>query len=476
MNLTTEDLIRHCWATGNLAYKIRHYQEEVYNALWEAIQNPEKLKYLLNISRRFGKTHIVSIVAVEYAIRNPNSIINYAAPTDKEMNKILQSIMPTIFEDCPRDLKPKRAKGVWSFSNGSVIHTAGVNNQHADDLRGSSAHLNIVDEAGMVDELNYLVSSVLMPQQLTTDGTMLILSTPPRDIDHDYVAIYHECRERGDLKEFTIYDNKSLNDLKLKRYMEEAGGENSSNWRREYLVQFVNDETKTVVEEWDAKYVQTLPRDEYYKYYHKYTAMDTGFKDNNVCLFGYYDFRRAAIVFQRELVYKENTWDSELLARETKRIEKELWNEQTPLRRIADNNNLIILNDLQRIYQLPFIPVSKDKLHAMVNEFKVWVKTGRVIVDPSCDYLIKCLSFARWNKAHDAFAQSKMYQHYDALAAAIYMIRAIDIHTNPIPVTHKVDPYNDTFPTDFKLVATGESSSVQNMRNYMNSRTNYRGN
>jgi hypothetical protein len=37
-------------------------------------------------------------------------------------------------------------------------------------------------------------------------------------------------------------------------------------------------------------------------------------------------------------------------------------------RRIADNNNKILINDLGGIHKMPFIPVRKDDLHAMVNQ------------------------------------------------------------------------------------------------------------
>jgi hypothetical protein len=477
MKIKMSDLYKVAWQTGNLGYKVRDYQEPIYHALWDAIENKSILKYLLNISRRFGKTHIVSIVAVEFALRYPGSIINYAAPTDKEMNKILKSIMPEILKDCPDNLKPHRSRGSWEFKNGSVIYTAGVNNQHADDLRGSSAHLNIIDEAGMVDDLDYIMSSVLMPQQLTTDGTMLILSTPPREPDHDYVKIYHECKEMKHLQEFTILQNKSVTPELMELYKKEAGGEKSANWRREYMVEFVSDETKAIVEEWNDSYVQEVPRDEFFQYYHKYVAMDTGFRDNNASLFAYYDFRKAAIVIEDELILSENEWDTALLAKETKIKEKELWKNQTPLRRVADNNNLIILNDLNRIYQLPFMPVSKDYLYAMVNEFKTWVKQGRVLVNPKCQYLIDCIKFGRWDKDHKAFARSKIYQHYDALSAAIYLIRNVDVYTNPIPSTYNLNVYTHHVDQDLIDAVTGESNSVKNLRGYYKDRmvTNNRG-
>lgn len=432
------ELVRQAWEEGNLEYKVKTYQLPIYEALWAAI-NGVALKFVLDVARRFGKTHVSSIIAIEYAIRYPGAQINYATGTNKAMEKILRGIMPVIFDDCPKDLLPKRTGGTWEFKNGSSIYTAGVNNQHADDLRGTSSHLNIVDEAAQIDELSYLVTSVLMPQQLTVDGTMVLLSTPPTVTDHDYADIYRECKEDGNVKTFTIYDNEDVmsDPRKLEAYKREAGGEDSVTWQREYLAKWVQDTDKPVIPEWNkATMVKASPRPELYRYYHKYVGMDLGFRDNTAAIFGYYDFTRAMFVIEKEFRLSGEDVTTKRLASEVRRIELELgWGSSVgKITRISDNNNLILLNDLHLQEKVTFHPTDKDTRQAMINATRVWVGAGRIEVSPECAYLQACLEFAVWDKNRVDYARSKKWGHYDALPALVYLLRYIDEATNPIPV------------------------------------------
>lgn len=436
-------LLRQAWQEGNLEYLVDEYQLPVYNALWKAINSKGVLKYCCNIARRFGKTHLSSIIAIEYGLRNPGSQINYACVTDKAMKKILRGIMPTILRDCPPDMKPERVGGVWEFKNGSAIHTAGVNNQHADDLRGTASHLNIVDEAGQIDELEYLVRSVLLPQQLTVSGTMLLLSTPPSKTDHDYTAIYHECKEDGNLSEFTIYDNaKIMADAALfETYVRESGGKDSTHWQREYEVKFVTDTNKIILPEWhDWKERNTyVPEiNDKFKFWHKHVSMDLGFKDFTAMIYGYYDFERAKLVIQRDMVIVGEDVTSASIANTTLAIENELWGEKSNPKRISDNNQPILLNDISHVHNVLFHPTSKDELMAMVNKTRAWIGAGKLEIYPECKYLLGCLEFGVWNKERDKFATSKKFGHYDGLAALIYLLRYVDEFTNPVPLTYNI--------------------------------------
>ena len=92
-----------------------------------------------------------------------------------------------------------------------------------------------------MDDLQYIVKSILTPQTLTVKGTTILASTPSVTPDHDYYYIYRECLEDDCVSEFTIYDNKSIDEETLKIYMKEAGGEDSTTFKREYLVKFITD-------------------------------------------------------------------------------------------------------------------------------------------------------------------------------------------------------------------------------------------
>lgn len=435
--VSREELVYQAWELGILEYKVRDFQLPIYEAVWTAIKTKSTLKYCLNIARRFGKTHIVTLVAIEYAIRHPGSSINYASGTDKAMKKILSAIFPVIMEDCPAALKPKLVGGVLTFPNGSKIYTAGVNNQHADDLRGTSSHLNIVDEAGMIDDLEYLVRSVLMPQQLTVNGTMILLSTPPPTVDHDYAKLYHECAEENAVSTFTVYDNADVmaDPDKFNAFVKEAGGVASTTWKREYECVFVTDTDKLIIPEWVELKSQCqvdTPKTRLYRYYTKHVGMDLGFRHNTCLIFGYVDFLRQKVVIEDEAVLNGAEVTSASIAGITKTRELELWGKPADMR-ISDNNNPILLNDISLVHNIQFHGTSKDELDAMISQTRLFIGAKKLEINPKCEYLLACLEFGVWNKKRSGFAESRKYGHYDALAALIYMLRYCDMLHNPIP-------------------------------------------
>ena len=443
---TKEQIIQECWSRGRLKYKVRSHQLPIYQAVWDAI-NAKKSKYVINCARRYGKTTVLCIIALEFAIRNKMVQIRFAAPSAKQLEKIIFPIINKLIQDCPEHLKPQLKNQVYKFPNGSEIHLAGVDAHHAESLRGVASHLNILDEAGSMDNLKYVMTDILMPLTLTTNGCTLLASTPAPYIEHDYTAIAHDARESDNFIQFTIDDNASLTAEQRARAVEESGGEQSTTYQREYLCQFVTDTELVIIPEWDKTVmVQAVARDQYYQLYHKYVAMDIGFRDNTAVLFGYYDFTQAALVIEDELTFSAQTMVTDKVAKDIMAKEKELWGEDVKVyRRIADNNDPRLLQDFATMHQLSFAPTSKEKLTSMVNETRIWIGGGRVLVHPRCVKTIGCIQYAIWKKEGTIkleFAKSSTYAHYDHLAALIYLIRNVDEHSNPIPVT-----YHHTFQT-----------------------------
>jgi hypothetical protein len=108
---------------------------------------------------------------------------------------------------------------------------------------------------------------------------------------------------------------------------------------------------------------------------------------------------------------------------------------------VADNNNKHLIQDLSITYGIPFVGTTKTDLDAMVNKVRVLVGAGKLIVHPRCTNLTGCLQNGHWNKARNQFDRSKLYGHYDALAALVYLVRNLDTVTNPIPQLIGIDPH-----------------------------------
>lgn len=431
--LLYKELILESWEAGDLYYKLKPHQIKLY----DLIKNSNTLKYVINCTRRFGKSFLLCIIAVEEALKNNNKQIRFAAPTQKQLKEIIQPIMHEILLDCPDKYKPlfKVQDSKYVFKNGSEIHIAGCDNGNAENLRGHKSDLNLVDEAGSISDLEYVIKDILMPQTLTTGGRTIISSTPPRTPAHYYPRLCQEAIWGNYYSKFTIYDNTSLKKDTIELYKEEAGGESSSTWKREYLCEFVVDEYSVVIPEWNDTYIGEIELDAWRAYYHNYISMDIGGRHKTAILYGYYDFKKSILQVLDESILTGQDTTTDLIAKTIQAKEHELFNNMADIRRIADNNNVILLQDMSLMHGVHFAPTSKDTLLAMVNELRVFIAQGRLYVSENCQELIGCLRSAIWNKQRTQFDVSDMYGHFDALASLIYMVRNIDQYSNPVPIS-----------------------------------------
>lgn len=422
--------IRDAWHRADLSYKLRTAQKQMHRGILDA----RSLKYVLNCARRLGKSFYLSTLAIMTSLRERNRIVRYGAPTQKMMRNITRPLMREILLDAPAELRPRwdTMDSCYRFHNGSEIHISGCNNGHAENLRGSMAHLIILDEAGIIDDLKYVVNDILMPQLLTTGGKLVMASTPPRTPAHDFTELAQAARVDGAYSEFNIYHAEYEPTL-ISEFQKEAGGPTSTTWRREYMCQFVVDENFAIIPEWDDKYIQEPPRDRFYPYYQKYNFMDLGVRDLNVNLLGYYDFKRATLFIEDEIVVNGPQMTTDLVAKLNKAKEKELWGDAQPYVRVADNDNPLMLQDMAALHGIHFRATDKDRLEAMVNNVRILVGAGRIIVSPKCKQLIGCLQFGVWKETRTEFDRSSVYGHFDAISALVYGCRALDQVTNPIP-------------------------------------------
>lgn len=446
------------WEDGDLSGKLR----QVQHRMRDAIRDARALLYIIHASRRIGKTFLMLLDAFETGLQEMNARLPFAAPTQKQMKKIILPIAKEITLDAPTALRP-----IWKASDqhyifpktASELPISGCSNGHEENLRGTSAKKAYVDEAqSFKNNLIYVVKDILMPQLLTTNGSMVISGTSPKTPVHDFVKLIQEAKLKGSYLTLPINAAGYPEDI-IQRFMEEAGGDRSTTWRREYLCELVTDEESAIIPEWKAEFEYVPPRDEYLQFYVKHEGMDIGGRrDRTVVLFGWYDFRRATLFIDQELGIAPKDMTTQAIADGVKRVEVDIFGEY-PLKsigpgsasRIADNNNEILLRDLATLHKLSFAPTSKDTKEAMVNELRLWVKAGRVVVHPRCKETIGCLRYGIWNDKRNAFErfpeESDAHQllgHFDALDALIYMVRNVNTHANPIPQDYDL-PKKDVF-------------------------------
>lgn len=452
--MTREQAIAEKWYRGDLSFKLHAGQKLIKKSL-EAITGQ---LFVGNCSRQWGKSYLMVTEAVGLAIRKPGARIKYGTAFLTDLEEFILPTFEKILEDCPPAIRPKwRAKGSkWIFpavkGRRSEIKLVGLDKK-PNGLRGTTIDLIVLDECGFMNALTALYKNVIIPATTHRPNCRVIMiSTPPTTPAHDFGDFVQRAQAEGCYAEFNIYSNPMLGPADIARLMKESGGEHTTTWKREYLCQLITDADSILVPEWKDEYVRPARPDEYFQFYHLYEGMDLGVKDFTLDLFGYYDFRRAVLVIQSEIKLNGPTLTTQVLVDAIRDKELELWpappvpgeepQARKVYRRISDNNNPHLIQDLAILHKMPFIETDKEALEAMLNELRLLVAKGRIEVDPSCTQLLGCLKYGVWDKKKKKFARSMVYGHYDALAALIYLVRNLDQHTNPIPATYGFDVRN----------------------------------
>ena len=450
------------WERGDIAQLLMHSSQM---DMYSQFKNSTVMKFVLNCARRWGKSWGLLVIADETARKVPNAQIMYAAATGKAVRKIIRPILKKIWKTCPENLKPqwKTAEQCYVYPNGSELHVAGTDQGNSENLRGTHSDLAIVDEAGFVDELHYLIQDILLPQTMICNGRILIASTPPRTPGHEYVDFYLEAVARGACSEKTIYDNPLVDEDKITEYMAESGGEDSTTWQREYLAKFVTDLETQILPEFRGEVVdiiaQAVKRPEFYD---SYVSMDVGFEDLTFLLLGYWDYTNDRLVIEDEIVLQGATEvRTDYIASYTKNMELDLWGEKSPYLRVSDQNP-ILLNDLSGSYGINFQVTDKDEKEAAINEVRLLITQDKLRIHPRCTSLLAHCKYGVWDKRRKKFQRTRAYGHFDGVDSLVYMVRNLRKEKNPYPQPQH-SAYTEWFNPDLNSTLGHNAKTLQEM-------------
>jgi len=424
---------------GHVAWMLHAGQKELFDN-WAG---SDKKITVWNCARRFGKSYLLTILAFQYCMKNPGVQVRYAAATQKQVKSIIIPLIDQIIAEFPDEVRPTHANSIWSFPNGAKLMLAAADYKDGDALRGVASHLVLVDEAGFVKKLRYLVQDILLPQLLTTNGRLIMASTPPRSIAHEFVEYVQQAVAQDSYSKKTIFDNPRLTSRQINDVITECGGKESDTFKREYMCELISDSSARIIPEFREKsHVQKQPIPQYYQ---PYVAADFGLKDYTAIIFGYLDFVRQKIVIQGEAVFNYRT--TKEMAIEIQRIEEKLWkgHSRQPIR-IGDNE-LQILWDLQKDYKITFKPATKWDKEAAIASLRDGFIRDKLEIWPECKNLVHQLNNGVWNEARTGFERNDSLGHCDAVDALIYLFRHVNWKLNPIP-ERAADKFNEFIPSE----------------------------
>jgi hypothetical protein len=449
-----------CWRLGDLSY-LRHEGQQLIS---DAINASPHREHFVLCSRRFGKSYEGMLRAIETCLRTPGARVLYLAPFARDAALIAGDTATKLLVDCPSDLQPDYRvvdKEFW-FKNGSVIRLKGTNNESNRTLRGGEAHLIVLDEAGQMDNLEGIVSGVVMPMTLTTKGRILYLTTPADTPGHDSSRIFDKLFERGAVSVFTLPQAPHIEDGEKARILIDHGEKperitdmlagkalpETNYVQREYWCLRVVDTNRAVVPEF-IQHKSEIVVDEYKRppVFDAYGAADMGMRDRTGILSAYLDFTNQRIIVEGELLL--NRANTATVAASWGSLEADLQLNGRKVMRVVDDPSLRVSADLTAL-GLTAMPVVKPGREAAVAAMRVAITSGRIRILSRCKQLIHQLETAIYKKSESGKSydfERDAEGHFDLVDALIYLVRSVVWTKNPYPP--------GWVPEDFQATSSG---------------------
>lgn len=418
-NKPTPAQIESLWNQGNLNYKLHEGQRLIRKTI-RALPGTTR-EALVFCSRRYGKSYLACVLALEDCLRTPNANVLFVGPSIKQTLDIIRLLLPEILADAPKGLVTQsKSEKRWNFKNGSQLMLAGFDTA-AESIRGLRANSIYLEESGSSDAetFEYVIKSVLYPTLMHSRGRIIHLTTPALTIDHPlHTQTIVNTSKDGAFFKYTIRDNPMLTPEVIEAEIQSLGGYESAHTQRELFCEIVKDENILVVPQFnDRKHVKdvSLPEDAYY-----WVAGDVGgVRDKTVFLLCAYDYSTDKVVIARETVADAQTATTEIVKRAL------AMEGGRNISRFVDAPGQLFI-DLAATYNYPCFPPEKLEFEHNIHRLQTAFFNDQVYVHPDCTLLITTLRSGQLNKQRTDFARSNTLGHCDALAALIYALRHAD--------------------------------------------------
>lgn len=419
-SIDRSELVAEAWRRGILTYKLHAGQRVIYDRMASLPRNVRQACFICG--RRFGKSYLTVVLAIEACLRRPGTRILVCAPFIKQATEISGPLMAKVTADAPDGiLKQHRSSNRWNFANGSTLILSGLD-LVSERIRGQEFDGIFLEESGSAapEQFLYTLNFVLLPTLLKSGGRIIHVTTYSRLEDHPlHTSIVPKVDEQGALFLFPTTESPLYSKQALDEMCAEVGGPDSLAWRLEFLCQQVRDSSLVAVPEFDGSQVVPFELPERRNFW---IAGDWGgVRDRTAFLLMTYDFARAKTLVVDERAFDNQTPTSEVV--QAVRAMEEHWGLPQTVSRWVDAPGQLRV-DLAREFDFSVMLPRKDDFEAGLN--LVRMNLAKTEIHPRCEFLIRTLRYARLNRARTDFERTEGLGHADALAALVYGIR----HTN----------------------------------------------
>ena len=193
-------------------------------------------------ARRFGKSYVFACFAAWAACTHQDYHVVCISKSQRQSSLMFQTIYKLISRSSMANSITRDTQTRIEFTNGSVIES--LPGGSYDSIRGITIDLILIDEAAYVPEELFVV---LYPTIITTKGTVVLISTPAFSTGEFYRACTDPKSEYTTFHmthDDAVFDDGSpfVDRDELAREIQRCGGENSSQYIREYLADFTDAE------------------------------------------------------------------------------------------------------------------------------------------------------------------------------------------------------------------------------------------
>lgn len=481
----------------------QHYRE------WEKRRHKDKgmnRVYMIDAARQTGKTHVSCIILEEDCYRRKKSRRLYGSATAVGLSEFVVPNFETINDQIPEHHratyigKHKGMRAMWRFPNGSQIKLVGIDDD-PDGLRGPKLHSGVLGEAAFIVKLKTTVGSVLYPQmQREPEATIILESSAPKDIDHDFDVVFKpSCEKRKAYVFLTIDDNTALTEETKKEFVDAAMEIDPDDAQREYYGKRPRSKVLTVFPEFDRS-IHCLQEYEFPKHALVLASYDPGQKHLFGVTWSLYDYLKTEVVFVDE--WAKHNASTEQVAAVTAAREFDLFGTTPPsqLHRLSvhewedlleddrtahlaeelhelanerhaklarnamdsgssdymcyDNSSRLwlpnphlrvsdvqkqLITDMATMFGMFLDPTTKDDLkEVMVQLVRSKLKQKRVKFGPLCTDTATHMNACTWNKQRTEWVEHNVHSHFDLAATVVYALRYWEsyYHIDPYPPKH----------------------------------------
>lgn len=375
----------------NIDFQLYRVRQTLYDRQQELLDNNFDRTIMAMCGRRSGKSEVNQRIILKHALKNKDAICIYINRNFD--NAITQGYdtMVKLLDSLSISYTGSRGNGVITLFNGTEIFYRGASNTvDVDKFRGvSKMACAVIDEAGHLKGLRYLLTEILQPATIDIATSQIILTgTPPRTKNFCY-HLWHN--QDASLKRYNwnFLSNPFIpnKDTVITEVAKLNGvEENSAFIRREYLgdMDALDDDAKVFK---NYKKATALP-DNNKTYDRLIFGVDWGYEDDAAVVATLCD-KNNKVLYELDAWHAPHKAISEIAEQLRKMVDKytEIYTTSKPYMVITDTNDKNAANDLAITYKFKNVSLAyKYNKSQALKQLAQYMTLGNVVVKAN-DYL-----------------------------------------------------------------------------------------